>query len=51
MVVASGNGFNASSEGRALNNASAAQMVRVRMGNGQVVSGRVDADGNILISL
>jgi flagella basal body P-ring formation protein FlgA len=51
MVVASGNGFNASSAGRALNNASAAQMVRVRMGNGQVVSGRVDADGNILISL
>lgn len=51
VVVASGNGFNASSEGRALNNASAAQMVRVRMGNGQVVSGRVDADGNILISL
>jgi len=51
MVIASGNGFNASSEGRALNNAGAAQMVRVRMGNGQVVSGRVDADGNILISL
>ncbi len=51
MVVASGNGFNASSEGRALNNASTAQMVRVRMGNGQVVSGRVDADGNILITL
>jgi len=51
MVVASGNGFNASSEGQALNNASAAQQVRVRMGNGQVVSGRVDADGNILISL
>ena len=51
MVVASGNGFNASSEGRALNNASTAQMVRVRMGNGQVVSGRVNADGNILITL
>lgn len=51
MVVASGNGFNASSEGRALNNASASQMVRVRMGNGQVISGRVNADGNVLISL
>ncbi|QDY41621.1 flagellar basal body P-ring formation chaperone FlgA [Candidatus Pantoea soli] len=51
MVIASGNGFNASSEGRALNNAGATQMVRVRMSNGQVVSGRADADGNILISL
>ncbi|NIG32805.1 flagellar basal body P-ring formation protein FlgA [Pantoea sp. ICBG 828] len=51
MVIASGNGFNASSEGRALNNASAAQTVRVRMSNGQVVSGRVSEDGNILISL
>ncbi len=51
MVIASGNGFNASSEGRALNNASAAQTVRVRMSNGLVVSGRVSEDGNILISL
>ncbi|MBP2197302.1 flagellar basal body P-ring formation chaperone FlgA [Pantoea cypripedii] len=51
LVVASGNGFDASSEGRALNNATTAQMVRVRMGNGQVVSGRVGEDGNILISL
>nr|MBA2816699.1 Flagella basal body P-ring formation protein FlgAprecursor [Candidatus Pantoea persica] len=44
MVIASG-------EGKALNNATHAQSVRVRMGNGQVVSGKVDADGNILISL
>ncbi|ERK07007.1 MAG: flagellar basal body P-ring formation chaperone FlgA [Pantoea sp.] len=51
IVVASGNGFDASSEGKALNNATTAQMVRVRMGNGQVVSGRVGEDGNILISL
>lgn len=51
LVVASGNGFDASSEGQALNNATTAQMVRVRMGNGQVVSGRVGEDGNILISL
>lgn len=51
IVIASGNGFNASGEGRALNNATTAQSVRVRMGNGQVVSGRVDGDGNILISL
>lgn len=51
MVIASGEGFNASGEGKALNNAILAQAVRVRMGNGQVVSGKVDADGNILISL
>ena len=51
MVIASGQGFNASGEGKALNNAILAQSVRVRMGNGQVVSGKVDADGNILISL
>jgi flagellar basal body P-ring formation protein FlgA len=51
LVVASGNGFDASSEGKALNNATTTQTVRVRMGNGQVVSGRVGDDGNILISL
>ncbi|QKJ86755.1 Flagellar basal-body P-ring formation protein FlgA [Paramixta manurensis] len=51
MVVAQGDGFNASGEGRALNNATAMQAVRVRMGNGQIVSGKVDADGNILITL
>ena len=51
IVIAQGDGFNVSSEGRALNNATAAQRVRVRMGNGQIVSGNVGADGNILISL
>ena len=51
MVIAQGDGFNASGEGRALNNATAAQRVRVRMSNGQVVSGNVNADGNILITL
>ncbi|MFS2224026.1 flagellar basal body P-ring formation chaperone FlgA [Pantoea sp. B65] len=51
IVIAQGNGFNATSEGRAMNNATATQPVRVRMGNGQIVSGKVDADGNILISL
>ncbi|WP_130834698.1 flagellar basal body P-ring formation chaperone FlgA [[Erwinia] mediterraneensis] len=51
VVIASGDGFNASGAGQALNNAAASQWVRVRMGNGQVVSGRVDDDGNILITL
>ena len=35
----------------ALNNAAVAQNARVRMVSGQVVSGVVDADGNILINL
>ncbi|MGE9550421.1 flagellar basal body P-ring formation chaperone FlgA [Erwinia amylovora] len=50
-VTASGDGFNVSSEGRAMNNATAAQLVRVRMNSGQIVSGKVAADGNILITL
>lgn len=51
MVIASGQGFSVNSEGQALNNAAVAQNARVRMANGQVVSGTVDNDGNILITL
>ncbi|EMD1657523.1 flagellar basal body P-ring formation chaperone FlgA [Pluralibacter gergoviae] len=51
MVIASGDGFSASGEGQALNNAAVAQSARVRMGSGQVVSGTVSEDGNILINL
>ncbi|WP_276867820.1 flagellar basal body P-ring formation chaperone FlgA [Enterobacter oligotrophicus] len=51
MVVASGDGFSINSEGKALNNAAVAQNARVRMSSGQVVSGTVDTDGNILINL
>lgn len=51
MVIAQGEGFNVSGEGRALNNAVVAQSVRVRMGNGQIVNGKVAADGNVLITL
>ncbi|POT58721.1 flagellar basal body P-ring formation protein FlgA [Citrobacter amalonaticus] len=51
MVVASGEGFSVNAEGKALNNAAVAQNARVRMLSGQVVSGTVDADGNILINL
>ncbi|HAH8445372.1 TPA: flagellar basal body P-ring formation protein FlgA [Escherichia coli] len=50
-VIASGDGFSANAEGLALNNAAVAQNARVRMVSGQVVSGVVDADGNILINL
>ena len=51
MVIASGDGFSASGEGQALNNAAVAQNARVRMGSGQVVSGTVGEDGNIQINL
>ena len=51
MVVAQGEGFSINSEGQALNNAAVAQNARVRMPSGQVVSGQVSADGNILINL
>lgn len=50
MVIASGQGFRVNGEGQALNNAAVAQNARVRMANGQVVSGTVDNAGNILIT-
>lgn len=51
LVVASGEGFSVNAEGQALNNAAVAQNARVRMLSGQVVSGTVGPDGNILINL
>jgi flagellar basal body P-ring formation protein FlgA len=51
QVIASGDGFSVNGEGQALNNAAVAQNARVRMPSGQVVSGQVDPDGNILINL
>lgn len=51
QVIAQGEGFSINSEGQALNNAAVAQNARVRMASGQVVSGTVGSDGNILISL
>lgn len=51
MVIAQGEGFSINSEGQALNNAAVTQNARVRMPSGQVVSGQVNADGNILINL
>ena len=51
VVIAQGEGFSINSEGQALNNASVAQSARVRMPAGQVVSGQVNTDGNILINL
>ena len=51
QVVANGDGFSVNAEGKALNNAAVAQNARVRMLSGQIVSGIVDPDGNILINL
>jgi flagella basal body P-ring formation protein FlgA len=51
QVIASGDGFYVNGEGQALNNAAVAQNARVRMPSGQVVSGKVGPDGNILINL
>nr|WP_318382051.1 flagellar basal body P-ring formation chaperone FlgA [uncultured Enterobacter sp.] len=51
QVIANGDGFSVNGEGQALNNASVAQNARVRMASGQVVSGTVGPDGNILINL
>ncbi|EMM5415496.1 flagellar basal body P-ring formation protein FlgA [Citrobacter amalonaticus] len=51
QVVANGDGFSVNAEGKALNNAAVAQYARVRMLSGQIVSGIVDPDGNILINL
>jgi flagella basal body P-ring formation protein FlgA len=46
-VVSTGEGFQVSSEGQALNGAAAGEPVRVRMGNGQVVSGTA-RDGGVV---
>ncbi len=47
QVLADGEGFNVSSEGKALNNAAVTETVRVRMPSGQVVSGKVDTRGGV----
>ena len=51
QVIAQGEGFSINGEGQALNNAGVSQNARVRMSSGQVVSGQVSTDGNILINL
>jgi flagellar basal body P-ring formation protein FlgA len=46
-VVSRGPGFAVANEGRALNNATEGQVVQVRLGSGQVVSGTAGASGTI----
>jgi flagellar basal body P-ring formation protein FlgA len=49
-VVSRGGGFEVANEGEALNNAAAGQLVRVRLGNGQLVSGIADKSGSVLVA-
>jgi flagella basal body P-ring formation protein FlgA len=46
-VVATGTGFQVSSEGRALNNAASGQVVQVRLSSGEVVRGVARRDGTV----
>lgn len=48
-VMAAGEGFTVTSTGRAINNAATARTVRVRMSSGEIVSGKVDAAGMVII--
>lgn len=49
-VVSRGKGFEVSNEGRALTNATVGQVVQVRLGSGQVVSGIADANGTVEVA-
>ena len=49
-LVSGGAGFQVASEGRALGNATAGQVVQVRLGSGQVVSGIARSDGTVGIA-
>jgi flagella basal body P-ring formation protein FlgA len=49
-VVTRGPGFQVANEGRALNNGLAGQVVQVRLGNGQIVSGIARASGIVEIA-
>jgi flagella basal body P-ring formation protein FlgA len=49
-VISRGAGFQVSSEGQALNNGSEGQIVRIRMPNGQIVSGQAKGNGTVEIS-
>jgi flagella basal body P-ring formation protein FlgA len=45
-LITTGNGFEVSTEGHALNNANAGQPVQIRLINGQVVTGIAKPDGS-----
>lgn len=49
-VISQGPGFQVANEGRALNSAIEGQVVQVRLGNGQVVSGIARGGGQVVVS-
>ena len=49
-VIAKGRGFNVHSEGKALSNAVVGQIVQVRTGSGQIVSGVAKEDGTVEVA-
>jgi flagella basal body P-ring formation protein FlgA len=49
-IITTGNGFEVSTEGHALNNANAGQPVQLRLINGQVITGIAKPDGTAEIS-
>jgi len=51
QVITSGTGFRIESEGRALNNAAPGESVRVRLSNGQTVTGSARSDGVVELGL
>ena len=51
QILAQGEGFNIGSKGRAMNNAAAAENVRIRMVSGQIIHGIAGEDGVIRIVL
>jgi flagella basal body P-ring formation protein FlgA len=50
-VVAQGPGYAVTSSGQALSNGAVGQTMRIRMGNGRIISGIVNEDGTIDASL
>lgn len=49
-VISTGAGFSVSAEGKALSNASAGQIVSIRMTSGQTISGIARSDGSVEVS-
>ena len=49
-VVSTGPGFEVANDGEALNNAAQGQLVRVRLGNGQLVNGIAQSNGTVKIA-
>lgn len=49
QILAQGDGFNVTSEGKALNNAAIADSVRVRLASGQIITGKATEQGSITL--